>query len=57
MKFKVVNREGRAVMSTEYIECIPDEEQLKSMAKVGYKFKIDEKTVSVKKIKELIQEK
>lgn len=55
MKFKVINPNGRTVMSTEYICCIPDEYELKSMSKAGYKFQIDGKNATLKKIKELVQ--
>lgn len=52
MKFEVTNDKGVSVMSTEHKSCIPDDSQLFSMAKAGYKFKIDGKAVSVKKVKE-----
>lgn len=54
MKFQVVNDKGVAVMSTEYVSCIPDDSQLTSMSKAGYKFKIDGKALSIKKIKEFV---
>ena len=54
MEFKVLNENGICVMSTTHVSCIPDEEQLKDMAKFGYKFKLDGKAISVKKIKEFL---
>lgn len=54
IKFEVINDKGTAVMSTEYISCIPNDSQLTAMSKAGYKFKIDGKAVSVKKIKEFV---
>ena len=56
MKFQVINDKGVPVMGTEYVSCIPDEQQLSSMAKAGYKFKIDGKAMSIKKIKQVIQD-
>lgn len=53
MKFEVINDKGVAVMSTEYVSCIPDDGQLTSMSKAGYKFKIGGKSTSIKKIKEI----
>lgn len=53
MKFQAFNDRGACVMETQYASCIPTDEQLSFMSKAGYKFKIDGKTVSAKKIKEL----
>ena len=55
MKFETILN-GRTMMSTNYIECIPPEEHIVSMAKAGYKFKIDGKIVTQKKIKEFIKD-
>lgn len=57
MKFEVVNDKGVAVMQTEMKSCIPDEEQLSYMSKAGYKFKLEGKIVTLKKIKEYQKEK
>ena len=54
MEFNVINDNGVCVMSTTHESCIPNEDQLKEMAKYGYKFKIDGKAISVKKIKEFL---
>ncbi len=53
MLFQVVNDKGVPVMRTEHKSCIPDDSQLSSMLKVGYKFKIDGKAASIKKVKEV----
>ncbi len=54
MKFEVVNDKGITVMRTESASCIPDEDELYIMNKEKYKFKIDGKIVSIKKIKEIV---
>lgn len=53
MLFQVINDKGITTMSTEYESCIPDDSQLSSMSKAGYKFRIDGKTASVKRVKEV----
>lgn len=55
MKFEVVNDKGVTVMFTEMPSCVPDEPQLTSMQKAGYKFKIDDKAASIKKVKETLK--
>lgn len=44
-------------MQTTMKSCIPDEEQLSYMSKAGYKFKLEGKIVTLKKIKEYQKEK
>lgn len=53
MKFEVVNDKGKTVMSCTSVSCIPDEDELSCMAKAGYKFKLDGKNATQKKIKEI----
>ena len=53
MKFQVVNSVGENVFCTYFLSCWPSDSQLSSMAEAGYKFKIDGKVVSKKKIKEI----
>lgn len=53
MKFEVVNDRGGTVMSCTTDSCVPDDAQLSFMAKADYKFKIDGKTVNIKKVKEI----
>ena len=54
MKFEVINDRGRTIMSTTYISCIPNDREIASMIKAGYKFKFDGKSTSKNKIKDLI---
>lgn len=56
MKFEVVNQDGKTVMQTNYIECIPDKEIINSMIKNKYKFRIDDKVATIKKINEYIKD-
>ena len=56
MKFEVVNDKNITVMSTTSASCIYDKDILKSMAKAGYKFKLDGKTITVKKLDEKLKE-
>ena len=55
MKFECVNRDGRTMSSTTYMSCLPTERQIESMSNVGYKFKLDGKIISKKKVKEIIR--
>ena len=56
MKFEVVNDKSRVVMHTEYISCIPPKDILNSMSDSGYKFKLDGKIISIKKLNEYLKE-
>lgn len=53
MKFQVINDKGIDVMETHFASCMPDDAQLASMSKAGYKFKINGKAASIKKVKEV----
>ena len=53
MLFQVVNDKGVLVMRTEEKSCIPEDNQLLSMFKAGYKFKVDGKLMPIKRIKEI----
>lgn len=53
MKFEIINQDEKTVMQTEFTECIPDKETIDLMIKGRYKFKIDGKIVSRKKIDEI----
>lgn len=44
--FQVFNREGRPVMHTNYLSCIYDLDDLKSMEGAGYTFKLQDKKMS-----------
>lgn len=53
MLFEYFNQEGQRVLYTEYPECVLDDYEkgnLSSMNQNGYKFKVDGKTVSYKKL-------
>ena len=53
MKFEVVDRNNRTVMNTSDLSCIPNKEQINSMSKAGYKFKIDGKAINKNKIQSI----
>lgn len=53
MKFEVINDKGQVVMTTTSANCIPDKDVLNSMSKSGYKFRIDGKAVTQKKLSEM----
>lgn len=57
MKFEIINDKNKTVYYTYNTECVPCKEHLASMTNAGYKFKIDGKIVSKKKIEELINRK
>lgn len=48
MLFQVF-RDNKCLMSTEYEECIPSIEQIKSMKAAGYKVLLDGKTYKITK--------
>lgn len=54
MKFEVLNNTGKVVECTEFKECI-NIEKLKSANSAGYKFKLNGKTITYKKIKEFLE--
>ena len=56
MKFEVINNESATLMQTTTWLCVPDEDTLKSMSKAGYKFKLDGKAITVKKLNEKLKE-
>lgn len=55
MKFEVLTDKGQVVMTTTSALCIPDKGLIDHMIKTGYKFKIDEKIATKKKIEELLK--
>lgn len=57
MKFEVINDKNKTVYYTHKEQDIPCKEQLASMIDAGYKFKIDGKVASKKKVEELIKQK
>ena len=56
MKFEILDEKGKAVFNTTMIECIPVKNHIDMMSKSGYKFKIDNKIISKKKLEEFITE-
>ena len=53
MKVEVINDKGKTVYYTCKEKDIPNKEYLNSMSDAGYKFKIDGKVASKKKVEEL----
>lgn len=50
MLFEVVNQLGNTVMSTQWETCVYDQEDLTSLHKAGYRFKVDGKFVNLGKV-------
>lgn len=50
MLFEVVNRLGSTVMQTQYETCVYDMDDLTSLHKAGYRFKVDGKFVNLGKV-------
>ena len=55
MKFEVINDKNQTIMQTSSANCIPDRSMLNLMSKSGYKFRIDGKIATVKKVIETIK--
>lgn len=55
MKFVILSPLGAPVLQTEYPECIPELEDLRSLKQGGYKFKLDSKNVNIQQIKEAVE--
>ena len=56
MKFEIINDKNKVVMNTTHGYCIPDKDILTSMSKVGYKFKLDDRAITIKKLNEMLKE-
>lgn len=55
MLFQVMNKENKCVMRTEFVECIPDIDTLKSMSNdAEYKFKLDKKPITLSNLIKLL---
>ena len=54
MKFEAINSQNKVVMNTKYEERVPDKEQCEHMLKVGYKFRLDDKILTKKKLDEFL---
>ena len=56
MKFEVVNDKNKVVMNTTSADCVPSKDTLTLMSKAGYKFKLDGKVITIKKLNERLKE-
>ena len=56
MKFEIINDKNKTVMNTTNWSCIYDKDTLNSMSKAGYKFKFDDKVITIKKLNEKLKE-
>ena len=56
MRFEVINSESTTLMQTTTWLCIPDKPTLTSMAKAGYRFKLDGRIITPKKLDEKMKE-
>ena len=54
MKFEIINNNGKIVFNTMDESCLPTKGEINSMTKAGYKFKIDGKSTTKKKLEEII---
>jgi hypothetical protein len=52
MKFQVFGKDNQCKFVTEHKSCIPDVSKLTTMRKSGYKFKLNDKLISLSKLKE-----
>ncbi len=56
MKFEVINDRNKPMMSTTSWSCVYDKDTLSSISKAGYKFKLDGKVITLKKLNEKLKE-
>ncbi len=56
MKFEIFNSFGVGMMECHEKSCVPLPPQLKDMSRAGYKFKLDGKSISLKKLLDIIKE-
>jgi hypothetical protein len=54
VKFEILNDKNQVVMWCEKASCIPPLEELKLMSQSKYKYKLNGKNVTLKKLKEII---
>ena len=54
--FEVFNDKGKRLFFTYDKSCIPPKEQLEAIIKDGYKIKVNETTITKKKLNELLKE-
>lgn len=56
MHFEVINDKGKIVMQTQFVSCIPNKECMSAMSKAGYRFKVDGKITTTKKLNDMLKE-
>ena len=54
MKFEVLTDKGQVVMITTSTICIPDKNIIEYMSKADYKFKLNNKPITKKKLEEFL---
>lgn len=57
MKFEVVNDKNKVMFRCDDVSCIPDPADIKMMSAGGYKFRIDGKIISARKVIEYTKQK
>lgn len=57
MKFEVVNDKNKVMFRCDDVSCIPDPADIKIMSAGGYKFRIDGKIISARKVIEYTKQK
>lgn len=56
MHFEIINDKNKTMMSTESATCIPDKNMLDSISRAGYRFKLNGKIITIKKLNEQLKE-
>ena len=57
MKFEVVNDKNKVMFRCDDVSCIPDPADIKMMSAGGFKFRIDGKIISARKVIEYTKQK
>lgn len=57
MKFEVINDKNKVMFRCDNVSCIPDPADIKMMSAGGYKFRIDGKIISARKVIEYTKQK
>mgnify|MGYP004512807673 CR=1 FL=1 len=57
MKFEVINDKNKVMFRCDDVSCIPDPADIKMMSAGGYKFRIDGKIISARKVIEYTKQK
>lgn len=56
MKFEVTDVKGNILFVTEHKDCLPTDDELKSMRTVNYRYRVDGKFVDKEKILKIVKE-